>query len=544
MPTITLSKKALLAEVGKLSDKKLKERISMLGTDLEGIDGDEISVEIFPNRPDLLSQQGFNRAMSSFLGKRTGLRHYGAAPPTKRVNVEESVKECRPYTSCAIVTGLTITEERLKELITIQEKLHVTYGRNRKRMAIGIYPIEQIAFPVTFTGLKPSEIRFTPLEATRELTAREILEEHPKGKAYAHLLKGLRRYACFVDAQGRIMSMTPIINSALTGKITTATTSVFIECSGFDQRILDEGLAMIVTALADMGGAIESVTVAYPDGERVTPALEPRRMTINRTYLNNLLGLSLSEQELASCLERMGFGYEEKKEAKRASEEGTVLIPPYRTDILHQADLAEDVAIAYGYERIPESLPNIATEGEEDEQARLAAAVRALLVGHGLLECKNYHLLNSRLQARFGLKPIRVDHPVSQEYDSLRASLLPGLLETLRRNKRHEYPQQLFEIGRVFEPGTLREGERLAVVLCGEKADYTAIRQLLDDLLTKLGVEATYAAAKHPVFIPGRGARVTIGKSIAIIGEVAPAILDAFELTMPVAAFELEKLKK
>lgn len=546
MPTITLSKKGLLAAIGKkLSDEELRDRISMLGTDLEGINGDEISVEIFPNRPDLLSQQGFARAFASFLGVpgKTGLRRYDVKPSGKRCVVDKSVASCRPYTACAIVTGLKIDEERLREIIQIQEKLHVTFCRNRKRAAIGIYPCEHIAFPIHFKGLKPNEITFRPLEAGGEMTATQILEEHPKGKEFAHLLAGLERYGCFLDAKGNIMSLTPIINSHLTGKITERTSEVFIECSGFDQRILDECLAMVVTALADIGGTIQSVELDYPGRKIVSPGLAPTMMKADREYINRLIGLSLTEPELKTLLGRMGFGYEK----------GQALVPAYRTDILHPADLAEDVAIAFGYEKVPETVPSVATIGKESPSERFAQKLRELLVGHGLLECKNYNLINAVTQTtRMGAEGLRVvtlQNPFSLDYDTLRAWVLPSLLETLQRNKRHEYPQRVFEIGRVFSQAKpdrkkatgVVEKTRLAVALCGEDADYTAIRQILDDLFAKIGLRATYADATHPSFIPGRVARVSVGKQdVAFIGELTPRVLANFELTMPAAAFELD----
>jgi len=542
MPTITISKKELVKTLGKrVSDKELQDRISMLGTDLEGVEGDDITVEVFPNRPDLLSQQGFGRTFAAFLGLpgKTGLRKYEVKKSGEKCIVHRSVTKCRPYTACAIVKGLAFDDQRIKDLIQVQEKLHVTFCRNRKKAAIGIYPMEHITFPIHFKGLKPANIRFRPLEATGEMSAKDILEAHPKGKEYARLLNGLERYACFVDGEGRIMSLTPIINSHLTGKITEKTKEVFIECSGFDQRILNECLAMVVTALADMGGTIYSLELQYPDKKISSPNLAPKRMKLDGKYINRLLGLELNVREQKKCLERMGFDVEK----------GHVLIPAYRTDILHQADLAEDVAIAYGYENVSEALPAVATVGSESPFERFCTKVRELLVGHGLLEAKNYHLINQEVQTRrmrTETELVRVLHPVSLEYDSLRTWILPSLLETLQRNKRHEYPQALFEIGRVFsktkrtETG-VREQVRLAVVLCGEKTNYTAIRQILDDVIAKLGLVATYTAAAHPSFIRGRIARVKVGKEdLAFIGELHPETIANFGLAMPVAAFELD----
>lgn len=534
MPTITLSKKALLKQLGaRLSDEQLKEHISMLGTDLEGIAEDEITVEVFPNRPDLLSMQGFARALRAFIGKERGLRRYTVKKSGEQVIIDKTVLTCRPYTSCAIVRNLHIDEERLKEIIQIQEKLHVTFGRNRKRAAIGIYPLEHIAFPIYFRGLRPRDISFQPLEMQREMNGEEILELHPKGREYAHLVQGLKRYACFLDGEQRIMSLTPIINSHLTGKVAEQTTAVFVECSGFDQRILDECLAIIVTALADMGGTIESLELKHPEGTRTTPQLEPRKMKLDLAYCNKLLGFSLTEREAAALLGRMGFGYER----------GSVLIPAYRTDIMHQADLAEDIAIAYGYAAIPESLPTVATVGQADPLGEFSRIIREVLIGHGLLEVHNFNLIGHAEQTTMMMaerEPVRIANSLSEGYDSLRAWLLPSLLNTLAQNRKHDYPQHIFELGKVFvkdESTTtgVREELHLAVALCGEGEDYTAIRQILDSLLSALDVKTPYRRTKHKSFIPGRVA--TAGA--ATIGEVAPAVLRNFGLEMPVAAFEL-----
>ena len=224
MPTITLNKTEFEKLVGKeLPLEQLKDRISMLGTDLEKIEGNEIHVEIFPNRPDMLSEQGFARAFSSFIGVKTGLKKYEVAYSGQKVIIESSVQEVRPFTVCAIVKGLTFTEERIREIIQIQEKLHVTYGRNRKKCAIGVYPVEKITFPIRYKADAPEKIIFQPLEASGKMNAAEILEQHKTGKEYSHLLQGHKKHPFFIDAKNEILSMPPIINSHITGRVTEQT---------------------------------------------------------------------------------------------------------------------------------------------------------------------------------------------------------------------------------------------------------------------------------------------------------------------------------
>ncbi|MEK6863382.1 MAG: phenylalanine--tRNA ligase subunit beta [Nanoarchaeota archaeon] len=538
MPTITLNKQVVEKLLGKqLPLEELKDRIAMLGTDLEDITGDEIHVQIFPNRPDLLSEQGFVRALSSFVGARSGLKNYAAKDSGQKVIIDPSVNGIRPYTACAIVKGLKFDEEKIKEIIQIQEKLHVTYGRNRKKAAIGIYPLEKITFPVTYKAEVPEKIRFRPLEAGSEMTAAEIVEEHQAGKEYGHLLKGLPRYPLFEDAKGEILSMPPIINSEKTGRVTAHTKDIFVECSGFDFGVLSTCLNIIVTALADMGGEIYSLKLLYPDGARSSPALTPQKMKLDLPYVNKRLGLQLSAAEAGKLLERMGY----------ACQDGEVSIPAYRADILHQVDLIEDIAIAYGYENFPEEIPDVATIGEEDAFEKFADKVRELLVGMQLLEVKNFHLvtkeeLTAKMNSSAAAVPLK---NALGEHNHLRNALFPSLMKNLTENQHHEYPQNIFEIGRVFHHGDSETGivetDHLSVILCHDKTDFTEARQALEALMLAVGIKCSVKESELSGFIEGRvGEVMANGENIGIIGEFHPQVITNWGLLMPAVGFELD----
>ena len=433
--------------------------------------------------------------------------------------------------------GLLFDEENLRQVIQIQEKLHVTYGRNRKKAAIGIYPMEKITFPITYKADSPQKIKFKPLEAHTEMTASQILEEHKTGKEYAHLLQGLAKYPLFVDAKGEILSMPPIINSDKTGRVTEETKDVFVECSGFDFNVLSTCLNMIVTALADMGGEIYSLKLEYGEGTKTTPNLIPSKMKLDLPYVNKRLGLSLSEKDAIKLLEKMGYGFEQ----------GQVLVPAYRADILHQVDLIEDIAIAYGYEHFQEEIPNVATIGEEDAFEKFSKKVRELLVGMQLLEVKNFHLTTKEdLTTKMNLpaeNPIPLKNALG-DHNHLRNALMPSLMKNLAENQHHEYPQNIFEMGRIFVPGETETGvleaEHLCVMLCHDKTDFTEIRKVLDTLMRALGLESAVKESDHPPFILGRSGDIQIhGTKIGIIGELHPQVITNWQLTMPVVGFEL-----
>lgn len=553
MPTITLNKKVLFQALGKkLSDAELKDRIPMLGTALENVTDQEIIVEVFPNRPDLLSEQGFARAFASFLGLKTGLKKYTVHPTTDRVIIEPSVNDIRPYTACAVVKNLKFDDEnaqksnisgapetqgvsqRIKEVIQLQEKLHITYGRNRKRCAIGIYPLEKIKFPIRYLAEEPSRIKFQPLESTHEMTGLQILSQHKAGHEYAHLLEGLDKFPIFIDAKNQILSMPPIINSHLTGKITQQTKEVFIECSGFDYPVVSRCLNIIVAALADLGGQIYSLELHYPRKTYLSPDLTPEPIKISLDYANQILGLNLNEKDLKKYLEAMGHGYEDKK----------ALVPAYRADLLHPIDLVEDVAIAYGYENFQPSIPNVATLGQEDTFEKFLNKVRDILVGFKLQEIKSFHLLDQdslTKKMNSTALPIKLQNAPA-DFDCLRNLLLPSGLKTLSENQHHDYPQNIFEIGTVFvkddtQETKVKESQHLTILLCHENTDFTEIKQLLDAFFQALNLPCTLQDANHPSFITGRVGQ--INQTYGLVGEIHPQVLTNWSLNVPVTALEI-----
>ncbi len=541
MPTINVNKKVFEKLVGKkLPLEKLKDRISMLGTDLEEINNKEIIVEIFPDRPDMLSDQGFARAFSSFIGTKRGLKRYNVKKSNEKVIVESSLKNVRPYTACAIIKNLKFDDEKIREVIQIQEKLHVTYGRNRRKVAIGIYPCEKIKFPIYFKAEEPKKIKFRPLEFPSELTADKILQRHPAGRDYGHLLEGFKKFPVFRDAEGMVLSVPPIINSHDTGKITEKTRDIFIECSGFDFKVLKKCLNMIVTAFADMGGEIYSMDLIYKDKDKkfISPDLTPEKIKVDINYVNKILGLNIKEGDIKKYLERMGYDYKNK----------TAYVPAYRTDVMHQIDLAEDIAIAYGFENLKEEIPSIATIAEESKFHTFKNKIADVLVGLGFLETSSYALTNNKIQnimMNTQLDLIEVNNPSSKDYSKLRAWVLPSLMQILSENKHNDYPQRLFEMGFVFKKSKKTETKteeniRLATVICEAKTDFTQIKQVFDVLMKTLNLKYKMKETEHNSFIVGRVARVSVkNKDVAYIGEMHPKIIENFGLEFPVTAFEL-----
>ncbi|MBW2998188.1 phenylalanine--tRNA ligase subunit beta, partial [Candidatus Woesearchaeota archaeon] len=539
MPTVKLNKKVFEELVGKtLPIEELKDRISMLGTDLEGIEGNEINVEVFPNRPDMLSEQGFARAFSSFIGEKTGFRKYDVKKSNEKVIVESSTSKVRPYTACAIVKNIKFDDEKIKEVIQIQEKLHVTYGRNRKKVAIGVYPLEKIKFPITFFAEDPKKVVFRPLEHAEEINGLQVLSKHSTGREYGHLLEGKETFPFFKDANNQILSMPPIINSHDVGKVSEETTDLFIECSGFEFDYLHTCLNMVVTALADMGGEIYSVELEYGKDKKITPNLTGEEWELSLDYINKRLGLELTDKELSELLSKMGHDYKN----------GKVKVPSYRADIMHPIDFVEEVAIAYGYENFEEEIPEVSTIGEEDPFEKFSRKVSEILTGLGLIETETYNLTNAKNQNEKMLTEndlIELESAVNSEFNVLRYLMTPCLMEVLNKNLNKEYPQKIFGIGRTFnldkaEETGIKEIENLAITICDERADFTNAKQVLDFLMRMVDKEYTLEEVEHPSYILGRCGKIMIGKKfIGHIGEIHPQVLDNWEIPNPVGSFEI-----
>ena len=510
MASVKFNKKIFEKEIGKLNDE-MQQKIALFGTTVENLDDEILELDITPDRPDLLSYQNFRRSFLAFLGKKTGLKNYVVNKPEKNfaVKIDSSVKDVRPYTACAVVKGLKLDNDKIKELIEIQEKIHMTLGRKRKKLAIGIYPLDKIKLPITFKAMEPDKIKFIPLEMDKEMSGLQILQRHATGREYAHLLAGKSQFPVFMDAEGEVLSMPPIINSHKTGKVETSTKEVFIECSGFDYGVLKKCLNILLVSLAEMGGKIYQMDINGSGvKEKLSPNLEPEKMKISLENTNKLLGLKLDEKNLKLLLEKMGHNYIPKTKE--------VEIGCWRTDILHEVDLIEDVAIAYGYDKFIPEIPDISTTGKENYVESIKRKISYILSGLGMLEVSNFHLTTKKdLFSKMGFpekisglgKGIVEVEGSKTEYNILRKDLTHYLMKIFSENVDSEYPQKIYETGGVFldsDKGIL-EKENLSVGI--SPGNFTEVKEILGYLNRMLGVskfEVRESESLPSYFIDGR----------------------------------------
>jgi phenylalanyl-tRNA synthetase beta chain len=533
--------------------EKLDEILALVKSEVKMYDEHEgiANIEIKDtNRPDLWSAEGLSRALRGFLKLESGLRSYGVGKPILDVNVSPQLSGIRPYICCSVVKNVKLLDPIIRGLMRLQDKLDQTYGRNRRKTSIGIYDFDLILPPLKYDLVKPNEISFVPLGFEERMNLAEILKFHPKGLEYGHIVAKNSAYPILVDSNLNVLSFPPIINSNDLGRVTEETENVLVEVTGTHHQTVLNTLNLVTLALIDRGGNAHAATVHYPDDafynvkEVVTPDFNNSRMELSVNYAKEILGLQLSCQRMADLLLEAGFGVESVKEGNL-----TVLVPAYRVDIMHPVDLIEDIAIAYGYNNIRPLWRDLPTTGNVKPEQRFFDLAREFMVGLGFQEILTYTLTSPETlfekMNREKTKIVEVSNPKVLTMSCLRNWLLPSLMEFFGNNQSVEFPQKIFELGKITlldgkEETKTRDEEWLAAATTHPMAGFTEIKSYLDALFMNLGVSWQIERVSHPSFVEGRvGAALVNGLNVGVVGEVHPQVLEEWNLENPVAAFEI-----
>lgn len=513
-----------------------------------------IRMELLAVRPDMFDPGGLARALRGYLGVETGLPTYPVGPPAAQLTVDPAVREpgsYRPWIVAAVLENVTLDPDALKIVMKLQENLHWAIGRNRKHASIGVYDFDTVEPELTYTVGDPAKRRFVPLGAPstderHAMTLREILERHPKGVAFAGLLAEHARYPLLTDKTGRVLSMPPIINSEET-KVTAASRRLVIDVTGLAERTVQRTLNILVTSLCENlpGVRVRAVEIRGPEAERrVTPDFAPQAVSVSTARAAKVLGVDLDPERAAELLRRMRHAVTVQGDVL------TVEVPAYRNDILHEIDLVEDLGVAYGYHNIVPALVPTFTVGGPRPIEDVAERTRALLCGLGFLEVMTLLLTSDDVHDRWLGRPAatdaaRIANPVSSEQTMLRTSLLPGILDTLRRNVTHPLPQQVFEVGEVTrldpraETGA-RDVRHLACGLTSARAGFEEAKAIAEAILREFGRPWQLETLEAAPFLPGRAAqaRLDAGPAVLSFGEVHPEVLGRFGLQNPTVLLE------
>ncbi len=543
---VTVDKKELMKLIGeKLSVKKLEDTLFLMKAEVERVDGNEIQIEVNPDRQDMLSAEGIARAVRAFLEIETGLKEFPVVKSGKKILVGKGLEKIRKYISCGIVLDVEINDNLVKEYMALQEALTATHGRNRRKASIGLYVFDDIKFPIHYTLRKPEKISFEPLGQEDVMDGKAIIEQHEKGIEYGQIISNYPKWPLLVDSDDQVLSLPPVINSNTLGKITEKTTNIFVEVTGTHLPTVDQALNIMVTSLAQRKGSIQSLSVVYPDGtKQTTPDLRPLKMSVTKQEVTELLGLDLDDAEILKSMGRVGYN------ATIKGKKIAVEAPAYRTDILHPVDVIEDLAIGYGFDRIIPTMPSSMTQGKLQGITRLKNKVRDLMVGMEFQEILSYIMTSPITLTEKMLREdsmVVTTNPRSRDYSVLRNSLLPILMDFASLNQHADMPQRIFEVGDVVVPNEAKETRTDQIPsVCGL---VTAVKVNITDLMKDIGYllrnldldeKFKFVASDDPTFIKGRTAHIVVNdKVVGVFGEIAPEVLNNFGITSPTVAFEL-----
>jgi phenylalanyl-tRNA synthetase beta chain len=267
---------------------------------------------------------------------------------------------------------------------------------------------------------------------------------------------------------------------------------------------------------------------------------EHRSVPVRISAVNRILGTDLSADDLPGLLDPIGFS---------VSGDGAtrdVVLPTWRLDSTEEIDVIEEVARHYGYDRLGKTVPKSVVHGELSVRQQRRRLAREVLLGLGISEAMPNPFLAPDTLAKAGLSPdaLRITNPLVAEESVLRTSLRPGLLRAVAYNESHRRTGvSLFEIGHVYPPGEGElpgEYEALTVVLAGR--DAPAAMAVWRELAAALGTGARIDQSKVPAGLHAtRSATLQAGRDpLGAVGEVAPDVLAAFEVTERVAILELD----
>ena len=556
------------------SEKQIKDKFlgeagagaSGAGDDAE--DDTIYKIDIPANRYDLLCMEGISRALNVFRGVEPSpvfrmIEPVNGAPRQKMIQKPETML-VRPFVVCAVLRGVKFDKARYDSFIDLQDKLHQNICRRRTLVAIGTHDLNTVKGPFTYEAHPPEDIKFTPLKQTREFNAAELMEHYKsdqKLKHFLHIIDGSVVFPVIYDAERTVLSLPPIINGAHSA-ISLDTTDVFIECTATDLNKAKIVLNTVVTMFSEYSAnkfAVEPVDVVSSSGdERAYPDFMTRFVDVDPDYVRKRIGVTAADidtKAMAALLCRMQLPTKIDGDVLR------VEVPPTRSDILHPCDVAEDVAIAYGYNNINKEKagPNVVTVGAQQPLNNFSDLVRQEMASQGFSEvltwilCSHDDNFANVNREDDGNCAAIVANPSSLDVQVARSSLLQGVLKAMGANKDAPVPAKLFEVGDVVlldasKDVGARNSRRLLVLYSNTTSGFEVAHGALDRVMQITGAakdgDAGYTldtSLNEATYFPGRQAGIVRdGKRIGVMGVVHPTVLGKFDIVNPCSVLELD----
>ena len=588
MPTIVVNRNALFKAIGlTFTDEEFDNLCFEFGIELDDVTSEQemkkneqnkedinlstevlYKIEVAANRYDLLCLEGLALALRIFLEKQKmpDIKPINVLPENERqLIVYDSVNDVRPIGLCAILRDINFTDEMLKSFMDLQDKLHNNICRGRKLVSMGTHDLDTVKGPFTYRALEPEHIHFVPLNREEEVNGdglMTLLKDDPKLGKYLDLLKGKKKYPVMMDSNGIIMSLPPIINSQHT-KMTLNTHNVLLDITGTDltkcEIVLNTLIAMFSVYCKNPFTVEEIKVINEKTGEsKIYPDLTPRKFKVDVKYLQTITGIyDIIPEKIIQLLEKM-----ELKAKIINPQEIEVSAPITRSDILHPCDIAEDLAISYGYNNIKKQLTQTKTHGMQQPYNKLTDLFRDEMAMGGYTEFLTMALLSKEdmftnlLSEEKDDKTVEISYSKTKEFQYMRSSLIPGILKSIEGNKANALPFKIFEISDVVE--TNEESEvgavnrrKLCFAYTNTSSAMEIIQGMVDLLMKKIGlcfnsdnVEKKYTIKKseNKIFFEDRQAEIFIldNIKIGIYGIIHPKVLKNFGIKNPVTLCDID----
>ena len=543
-----------------------------IGCPVDSNDDLTLELEVFPDRPDLLSHETLAKASRSFLGIGETQIAIEVTEGDISLSVDPSLEKVRPVIMGAVVRGVDTgsnseqKDEFIQSLMDHQEKLHLTLGRKRRFSSIGVHDLSVLSPPFRVLTVSPS-YSFVPLGETEEFSIKEILVSHPKGAEYAHLMDGLKRFPAILDSNDNLLSFPPIINGNHT-TVSEDTNDFFIDVTGWDERACEACLLLVCLSLAERGGVVESVLVTGYDGTKTaTPRGVERRHRVPDRLIKRILGLDISSEDLSSALTKMGGRLDESRtvtdgpnqpdrwgDCVVGEKEHVISMPRWRSDIMHPIDIVEDIAIGFGFENLPNQMSSLHIDAVPLDSSNMKRRFGESMRACGLQEVQSLTLSNEVDQFELTKWPLGgsktiIANPITSEHTMLRQYVLPSLLRLLAANRHHELPQRVYELGTVVRDAKNLERGAWACAEVGR--GFSTAKGIAQGILRDLGgsmdeVDFVSTTPESGPWISSRGCSVLVqGQLIGEFGEISPEVSISFGLKSPIHAgeFDLEVLR-
>ena len=447
----------------------------------------------------------------------------------------------------------------------LQDKLHNNICRGRKLVSMGTHDLDTVKGPFYYRALAKKDINFVPLNRTEAVDGdglMKLLKEDPKLGKYLYLLDGFDKYPVMMDSNNVIMSLPPIINSQHT-KMTLNTHNVLMDVTGLDytkcEIVLNTLVAMFSVYCKEPFTVEEVKVVTKKTNEsKVYPDLKPRVFKADVDYLRTISGISdIVPEEILKKLKKMEL------DGKILNEkEIEVTAPITRSDVLHQCDIAEDLAISYGYNNITKTITPTNCYGRQQPYNKLSDLFRHEMAMGGYVEFLTMALLSEKdLYTNMLKKPddssAKIFYSSCKEFEYMRSSLIPGILKSVEANKANQLPFRIFEISDVVvidkdnEVGAANR-RKLCFAYTNTVSSMEIVQGMVDLLMKKIGlvfhekndVKKRYVIkpSNDPAFFEDRQAEIFIQDDIkvGIYGIIHPKVLKNFNIKNPVTLCDID----